>query len=146
MSGKIHCASNRHAILLCFQAMDAAGKDGAIRHVMSYDFRLITSDWRFWAMWRERRENSFTVTAGLFTGSQDHEVNPLHWTRQHQLAWVVITVLGAVLRALLGFIRSPFFSMMQPWQVSVEWLSHPQSYWLLPSFGFLIAGQTFDAA
>lgn len=28
-------ASNRHAILLIFQAMDAAGKDGAIAHVMS---------------------------------------------------------------------------------------------------------------
>jgi PPK2 family polyphosphate:nucleotide phosphotransferase len=28
-------ASDRHAILLIFQAMDAAGKDGAIRHVMS---------------------------------------------------------------------------------------------------------------
>jgi PPK2 family polyphosphate:nucleotide phosphotransferase len=28
-------ASNRHAILLIFQAMDAAGKDGSIRHVMS---------------------------------------------------------------------------------------------------------------
>src|SRR5579863_1306918 len=28
-------ASNRYAILLIFQAMDAAGKDGAIRHVMS---------------------------------------------------------------------------------------------------------------
>jgi len=28
-------ASNRHAILLIFQATDAAGKDGAIRHVMS---------------------------------------------------------------------------------------------------------------
>ena len=28
-------ASNRHAVLLIFQAMDAAGKDGAIRHVMS---------------------------------------------------------------------------------------------------------------
>jgi len=28
-------ASNRHAVLLIFQAMDAAGKDGSIRHVMS---------------------------------------------------------------------------------------------------------------
>jgi PPK2 family polyphosphate:nucleotide phosphotransferase len=28
-------ASNRYAILVVFQAMDAAGKDGAIRHVMS---------------------------------------------------------------------------------------------------------------
>jgi len=28
-------ADNTHAVLLIFQAMDAAGKDGAIRHVMS---------------------------------------------------------------------------------------------------------------
>ena len=32
---ELHYASNHHAILLIFQAMDAAGKDGAIRHVMS---------------------------------------------------------------------------------------------------------------
>jgi PPK2 family polyphosphate:nucleotide phosphotransferase len=32
---RIHYASNRYAILLIFQGMDAAGKDGAIRHVMS---------------------------------------------------------------------------------------------------------------
>jgi PPK2 family polyphosphate:nucleotide phosphotransferase len=31
----LHYASNRHAVLLIFQAMDAAGKDGAIKHVMS---------------------------------------------------------------------------------------------------------------
>lgn len=32
---RMHYASNRYAMLLIFQAMDAAGKDGAIRHVMS---------------------------------------------------------------------------------------------------------------
>jgi PPK2 family polyphosphate:nucleotide phosphotransferase len=32
---QLHYADNRHALLLIFQAMDAAGKDGAIRHVMS---------------------------------------------------------------------------------------------------------------
>ena len=32
---RLHYASNRHALLLVFQGMDAAGKDGAIRHVMS---------------------------------------------------------------------------------------------------------------
>lgn len=31
----LHYASNRHALLLIFQGIDAAGKDGAIRHVMS---------------------------------------------------------------------------------------------------------------
>jgi len=32
---RLHYASNRYALLLIFQAMDAAGKDGAIRNVMS---------------------------------------------------------------------------------------------------------------
>jgi len=32
---RLHYASNRFAVLVIFQAMDAAGKDGAIRHVMS---------------------------------------------------------------------------------------------------------------
>ncbi len=32
---RLHYASNRYAMLLILQGMDAAGKDGAIRHVMS---------------------------------------------------------------------------------------------------------------
>ena len=32
---QVHYADNRFAVLLIFQAMDAAGKDGIIRHVMS---------------------------------------------------------------------------------------------------------------
>lgn len=32
---RMHYASDREAVLVIFQAMDAAGKDGAIRHVMS---------------------------------------------------------------------------------------------------------------
>ena len=32
---RLYNASNRYALLLIFQGMDAAGKDGAIRHVMS---------------------------------------------------------------------------------------------------------------
>ena len=32
---QLHYASNRYAFLLIFQGMDGAGKDGAIRHVMS---------------------------------------------------------------------------------------------------------------
>jgi len=32
---QLHYASNRYALLLIFQGMDAAGKDGAIRHVLS---------------------------------------------------------------------------------------------------------------
>ena len=32
---ELHFASNTHALLIIFQGMDGAGKDGAIRHVMS---------------------------------------------------------------------------------------------------------------
>ncbi len=32
---RLHYASNRYALLLIFQGMDAAGKDGVIRHVLS---------------------------------------------------------------------------------------------------------------
>ena len=32
---RLHYAANRYALLVIFQGMDAAGKDGAIRHVMS---------------------------------------------------------------------------------------------------------------
>ena len=32
---QLHYASGRYALLIIFQGMDAAGKDGAIRHVMS---------------------------------------------------------------------------------------------------------------
>ncbi|MFZ4525933.1 MAG: ADP-polyphosphate phosphotransferase [Chlorobium sp.] len=32
---QIHYADNRYSVMLVFQAMDAAGKDGVIRHVMS---------------------------------------------------------------------------------------------------------------
>src|SRR5664280_575760 len=32
---RLHYASHRYALLLIFQGMDGAGKDGAIRHVMS---------------------------------------------------------------------------------------------------------------
>ncbi len=32
---QLHYASNRYAVLLIFQGIDSAGKDGAIRHVMS---------------------------------------------------------------------------------------------------------------
>ena len=40
---RLHYASNRYALLLIFQGMDAAGKDGAIRHVMSGVCLLYTS-------------------------------------------------------------------------------------------------------
>ena len=74
-------------------------------------------------------------------------MDPLHWKREHQRAWAVMCAFGAVLGVLLAFIHSPFFSVTQPWQLSVfvEWLLLPQSYWPWPLLGFLMSGLIFYA-
>jgi len=72
-------------------------------------------------------------------------MNPLRWTREHQLAGVIVCVFGAVLGVLMGFIQSPLFFMPQPWHAFVEWVSFPQLQWPWPVFGFLISGLIFYA-
>jgi len=72
-------------------------------------------------------------------------MNPLHWKREHQHAWIVISVTGAIAGLLFGFIHSPFFAILQTWSAFGAWLSFPGSYWLWPTLGFLITGVTFYA-
>lgn len=81
----------------------------------------------------------------LGQGFEGSKMNPLTWKREHQLAWAVISATGAVAGVLLGFIHSPYFSMSQPWQVFVAWLSFPDLYWPWALMGFLITGLTFYA-
>jgi len=73
-------------------------------------------------------------------------MNPLHWQREHQVAWIVTSLVGAFLGLLLGFIDLPSFSLWEPWHVFAAWLSFPKSYWLWPSLGFLITGLVFYVA
>jgi PPK2 family polyphosphate:nucleotide phosphotransferase len=77
-------ASNRHALLLIFQAMDAAGKDGAIKHVMSgvnpqgcqvYSFKHpsaqeLSHDF----LWRTTRDLPERGHIGIFNRSYYEEV------------------------------------------------------------------------
>jgi hypothetical protein len=72
-------------------------------------------------------------------------MNPLHWTREHRIAWAIVGAVGAFLGLLLGFIHSPFFSLTQRSHFA-EWVSLPQAYWCWPLLGFLISGLTFYAA
>ena len=81
---QLHYASNHYALLLIFQGMDAAGKDGAIRHVMSgvnpqgcevFSFKQPTADelehdflWRTWRHLPERGR------IGIFNRSYYEEV------------------------------------------------------------------------
>jgi hypothetical protein len=72
-------------------------------------------------------------------------MNPWYWMREHKLALVVVSALGAVLGLMIGFIKSPFFSWPQVGQGFATWLIYPESYWPWPLSGFLITGLIFCA-
>ena len=77
-------ASNRHAVLIIFQAMDAAGKDGAIAHVMSgvnpqgcqvFSFKHPSAaELKHDFLWRTTRELPERGKIGIFNRSYYEEV------------------------------------------------------------------------
>jgi PPK2 family polyphosphate:nucleotide phosphotransferase len=77
-------ASDRYAVLLIFQAMDAAGKDGAIRHVMSgvnpqgcqvYSFKHPSAtELKHDFLWRTTRDLPERGRIGIFNRSYYEEV------------------------------------------------------------------------
>ncbi|MBB1091594.1 polyphosphate kinase 2 family protein [Rhodopseudomonas palustris] len=81
---KLLYASNRHAVLLIFQAMDAAGKDGVIQHVMSgvnpqgcqvFSFKHPSAtELRHDFLWRTTRDLPERGRIGIFNRSYYEEV------------------------------------------------------------------------
>jgi PPK2 family polyphosphate:nucleotide phosphotransferase len=81
---RLHYASNRYALLLIFQGMDAAGKDGAIRHVMSgvnpqgcqvFSFKQPSADeLEHDFLWRTTRRLPERGQIGIFNRSYYEEV------------------------------------------------------------------------
>ncbi len=81
---RIHYASDRYAVLLIFQAMDAAGKDGAIRHVMSgvnpqgcqvFSFKQPSpAELQHDFLWRTTRDLPERGRIGIFNRSYYEEV------------------------------------------------------------------------
>jgi PPK2 family polyphosphate:nucleotide phosphotransferase len=81
---RLHYASNRYALLLIFQGMDAAGKDGAIRHVMSgvnpqgcevFSFKQPTAEeLEHDFLWRTTRHLPERGRIGIFNRSYYEEV------------------------------------------------------------------------
>ena len=77
-------ASNSHALLVVFQAMDAAGKDGAIKHVMSgvnpqgcqvFSFKHPSpAELQHDFLWRTTRELPERGRIGIFNRSYYEEV------------------------------------------------------------------------
>ena len=83
---QLHYASRRHTVLLIFQAMDAAGKDGAIRHVMSgvnpqgcqvFSFKHPSAtELEHDFLWRTTRDLPERGRIGIFNS----ELLPVWWT------------------------------------------------------------------
>src|SRR5580658_10095113 len=81
---ELHYASNRYAVLLIFQGMDAAGKDGAIKHVMSgvnpqgcqvFSFKHPSAvELQHDFLWRTTRELPERGRIGIFNRSYYEEV------------------------------------------------------------------------
>jgi len=81
---QLHYASNHYALLLIFQGMDAAGKDGAIRHVMSgvnpqgcevYSFKQPTAEeLEHDFLWRTSRHLPERGRIGIFNRSYYEDV------------------------------------------------------------------------
>ncbi len=81
---RMHYASDRYAVLVIFQAMDAAGKDGAIRHVMSgvnpqgcqvFSFKQPSAEERDHDfLWRAARRLPERGRIGIFNRSYYEEV------------------------------------------------------------------------
>jgi PPK2 family polyphosphate:nucleotide phosphotransferase len=80
----LHYASGRYALLLIFQGLDAAGKDGAIRHVMSgvnpqgcevFSFKQPSAeDLKHDFLWRTTRHLPERGRIGIFNRSYYEEV------------------------------------------------------------------------
>jgi PPK2 family polyphosphate:nucleotide phosphotransferase len=81
---KLHYASNHYALLLIFQAMDSAGKDGSIKHVMSgvnpqgcqvFSFKHPTlTELEHDFLWRTTRDLPERGRIGIFNRSYYEEV------------------------------------------------------------------------
>jgi hypothetical protein len=80
-----------------------------------------------------------------------HEMNPLQWRREHQVAWIAFCIVGAMAGLFFAWMESGArvtanFTMgvNAPWMFML-WLLHPAGYWLWPLYGIAFVGLTFYA-
>ncbi len=73
-------------------------------------------------------------------------MNPFYWTAQHRLAWLIVSLTGAIAGVLFAFIRSPLLFAPGGWAVFGAWLASPGAYWLWPIAGFVLTAALFYLA
>jgi hypothetical protein len=72
-----------------------------------------------------------------------NQMNPFYWTLQHRMAWLIVSVTGAVAGVMFGYIQSPFFLTPQGWQVFEAWLWSPGINLVWPISGFFVTALLF---
>ena len=74
-------------------------------------------------------------------------VNPLNWKHEHQVAWIIAFMVGAVAGLLYGFSHSQYGSVGAGQGVHfLFWFQHPEFYWHWVSFGAVLAALAFYLA
>jgi len=73
-------------------------------------------------------------------------MNPLGWKREHQLAGLLVCVIGGIVGLLFGWLQTPFSRDQQATAFFLEWISNLHWYWPWPLLGALLAGLTFYVA
>jgi len=78
-------------------------------------------------------------------------MNPLHWRREYQVAWIVFCIVGGMAGLFFAWIESSVRTMANytmgasPSRMFVSWLLYPSQYWQWPLFGIAFVGLTFYA-
>lgn len=79
-------------------------------------------------------------------------MNPLNWTRQHQVAGIAFCAVGAIAGVFFAWMDTPLRQMSShsisgewadPTGVFLIWLSHVRLYWPWPLMGACAAGLAF---
>src|ERR1700691_2489951 len=69
--------------------------------------------------------------------------DPVLWTRQHKLAWIIMSLVGALAGVLGAFIRSPTFCQPQTSGALAAWLADPRGDSIIVSKGSDRAGNYY---
>lgn len=73
-------------------------------------------------------------------------MNPFRWTLQHRVAWLIISLVGAVAGFLFAFIHSPFFFAPEGWRAVETWFWSPDLYWVWVVASFFATALLFYLA
>jgi hypothetical protein len=74
-------------------------------------------------------------------------MNPLHWKRTHQIAWMVSIAAGGLIGLIFGWLVSPFSHVGQVDSVALlAWLHFPLSYLPFVAAGAVTAGLAYYSA